>query len=208
MTDREALYRAVLARPADDLARGVYADWLEEHGERDRAAALRDTAAEVYTVDRNAPRPPRPKDVSAALDGLPDGWTSCTIRRGLAAGIEAPYGWFLAHAEAVFRHSPVTAVGLTGHEPLGNGGVPGEFGGDEYGPSTEWVWRQAEVIPGQRLLPWEVPAALWGRPFETVFRDLGAAFAALSVQCVRYGRRLAGLPDTSDASDAQGTVPP
>jgi uncharacterized protein (TIGR02996 family) len=33
MTDRDALWAAVLAAPADDAPRLVYADWLDEHGE-------------------------------------------------------------------------------------------------------------------------------------------------------------------------------
>ena len=40
MTDREALYAAILDRPADTHARLVYADYLDEHGDRhDRAHA-------------------------------------------------------------------------------------------------------------------------------------------------------------------------
>lgn len=41
MTDREALYAAILAAPDDDLARLVFADWLEENNERERAVHLR-----------------------------------------------------------------------------------------------------------------------------------------------------------------------
>jgi uncharacterized protein (TIGR02996 family) len=41
MTDRDALYRAILESPDDDLPRLAYADWLEEHGEPDRAEIIR-----------------------------------------------------------------------------------------------------------------------------------------------------------------------
>lgn len=41
MTDHDALLAAVLAAPADDLPRLVYADWLDEHGDPDRAAFIR-----------------------------------------------------------------------------------------------------------------------------------------------------------------------
>src|SRR5262249_34871164 len=37
MTDRERFLRAIEAEPADDAVRLVYADWLEEHGDPDRA---------------------------------------------------------------------------------------------------------------------------------------------------------------------------
>jgi uncharacterized protein (TIGR02996 family) len=41
MTDREVLLRAVCENPDDDLPRLVFADWLEEHGEPDRAEFIR-----------------------------------------------------------------------------------------------------------------------------------------------------------------------
>lgn len=41
MTDREALMKAILTDPADDTARLVYADWLQEHGEDARAEFIR-----------------------------------------------------------------------------------------------------------------------------------------------------------------------
>ena len=34
MTDREALYAAILDRPDDTHARLVYADYLDDHGDR------------------------------------------------------------------------------------------------------------------------------------------------------------------------------
>lgn len=41
MTDRDALLAAVTAAPNDNLPRRVYADWLEENGEADRAEFIR-----------------------------------------------------------------------------------------------------------------------------------------------------------------------
>lgn len=41
MTTEDALLAAVLANPDDDLPRLVYADWLEEHGEPERAEFIR-----------------------------------------------------------------------------------------------------------------------------------------------------------------------
>ena len=37
MSDRDALYRAILANPADDTPRLAYADWLEENGRPEEA---------------------------------------------------------------------------------------------------------------------------------------------------------------------------
>lgn len=39
--DQQALLNAILANPADDLPRLVYADWLEEHNDPDRAEFIR-----------------------------------------------------------------------------------------------------------------------------------------------------------------------
>ncbi len=41
MTDRDALLAGIRAAPDDDLPRLVYADWLEEHGDADRAEFIR-----------------------------------------------------------------------------------------------------------------------------------------------------------------------
>jgi uncharacterized protein (TIGR02996 family) len=40
-TDRAAFLAAILDRPDDDLPRLVYADWLDEHGEPERAEFIR-----------------------------------------------------------------------------------------------------------------------------------------------------------------------
>ena len=41
MTDRDALYRSILAHPADDTPRLVYADWLEENDRAEEAEFIR-----------------------------------------------------------------------------------------------------------------------------------------------------------------------
>lgn len=41
MTEREALLRAICAHPDDDTPRLVYADWLQERGEEERAELIR-----------------------------------------------------------------------------------------------------------------------------------------------------------------------
>jgi uncharacterized protein (TIGR02996 family) len=41
VTTRSDLYQALLANPEDNTLRLVFADWCEEHGESDRAEAIR-----------------------------------------------------------------------------------------------------------------------------------------------------------------------
>jgi uncharacterized protein (TIGR02996 family) len=47
MSDHDALLRAICENPADDLPRLVYADWLEENGQPERAAFIR-TEIDIY----------------------------------------------------------------------------------------------------------------------------------------------------------------
>jgi uncharacterized protein (TIGR02996 family) len=41
MHDRDALLRAIIENPDDDAPRLIYADWLDEHGDPDRATFIR-----------------------------------------------------------------------------------------------------------------------------------------------------------------------
>src|SRR5262249_43587876 len=54
MTGR-ALLQGVLGAPGADAPRLVYADWLEEHGESERAALIR-TQVELARLDEDDPR--------------------------------------------------------------------------------------------------------------------------------------------------------
>jgi uncharacterized protein (TIGR02996 family) len=55
MTDGDALYRAILDQPDDDAPRLVWADWLEEHGDPERATFVR-LQCEWATIDPGDPR--------------------------------------------------------------------------------------------------------------------------------------------------------
>ena len=41
MSDREAFLRTIVENPEDDVPRLVFADWLEENGDADRAVFIR-----------------------------------------------------------------------------------------------------------------------------------------------------------------------
>lgn len=55
MTEGEALYRAILEQPDDDAPRLVWADWLDEHGDPDRAEFVR-LQCEWAALDPGDPR--------------------------------------------------------------------------------------------------------------------------------------------------------
>jgi len=66
MNEHDALYAAILAHPDDDGPRLVYADWLEEHGEQERAEFIR-VQCELATVPPSDSRP------SLATGGVANG---------------------------------------------------------------------------------------------------------------------------------------
>lgn len=126
MTDRDALYRAILDAPDDDTLRLVYADALEEGGDPRRAAFVR-ARVELARVPKYDPLAVQAKYADqkrrrdegrwvAELPPLPDGlsWPPDPFRRGLPGAIRARDGAaFVDHAEYVFAHYPIEALELT-----------------------------------------------------------------------------------------------
>src|SRR5215468_4094431 len=59
--EQRALWSAILANPLDDTPRLVYADWLQEHGEEERAEFIRvQIELETFGFDRRKGRKQRP----------------------------------------------------------------------------------------------------------------------------------------------------
>jgi uncharacterized protein (TIGR02996 family) len=118
MSDGESLYRAILAAPADDAPRLVYADWLEERGNLERAELIRHMVH--FPRDRAGYRPPNPASLY-----WPDapGWVGYGVRRGFVAEIGLSTPLFLAHAAELFARHPITRVNLLdrGAHPLLDG---------------------------------------------------------------------------------------
>jgi uncharacterized protein (TIGR02996 family) len=178
MSNGDSLYRTILAAPADDAPRLVYADWLEENGHLERAELIRLMVHFPRDVARY--RPPRPGSLY-----WPDapGWLGYGVRRGFVAEIECPPGLFLAHAADLFARHPITRVGLSDRTVAV--GEPG-------------VWARlvpaAEIMPASHFWPVELfPEAVAGDLL--TFPSPVRAFAALSAAAVSFGRRVAGLPE-------------
>ncbi len=96
--DEEALLRAVLGDPGDVLARGAYADWLEEQGQPLRAEASRAaTRKRRQELDQQI-RGADPRPFSGAWDvhfetwedGLPDAFLMMGVFRTKGLQAEAP----------------------------------------------------------------------------------------------------------------------
>ncbi len=125
MTDRDALYRAILDNPEDDTLRLVYADALEESGDPQRAAFIR-TQIELSHLPEYDPLWVRARCQghgrtfnplwTAGLE-LPQGidWARAPFRRGLPGAIQVHDGAgaaFVSHADELFLQYPIESLEL------------------------------------------------------------------------------------------------
>jgi uncharacterized protein (TIGR02996 family) len=93
MSQDEAFLQAIIDHPDDDTPRLVYADWLEEHGQPDRAALIR-VQCELARLPEGDPRRPVLEARERALLAHQDQWLGrlnspllhWRFRRGLVEG--------------------------------------------------------------------------------------------------------------------------
>jgi uncharacterized protein (TIGR02996 family) len=121
MTEREALLRAVCEFPDDDTPRLVFADWLQEHGEEERAEfirvqcrlarkddeRLRQRARELLAAHRESwSQPFQQFEVAGSFRRLMFG---VQFRRGFvfALSVNDEESRFVENAAALFRLAPV-----------------------------------------------------------------------------------------------------
>jgi uncharacterized protein (TIGR02996 family) len=118
----EAFLQAILEDPENDVPRLIFADWLEEHGQPDRAEFIRlqcELARMPQDDERRAALEKREAELrrdhreewGEPLRGLVEGWS---FRRGFVDGVGLKPRAFLAHAEALFRVPTVRDVALDG----------------------------------------------------------------------------------------------
>src|SRR5262245_19590058 len=126
MADADALLRAILATPDDDAPRLVYADWLDEQGESDRAAFIR---AQVELARLPADEPSRTGLVQierTLLGANRDAWSKWLpvwvsaheFCRGFVEWIQCQAADFIAHADAVRSRTPIHGVRLDGKQRI------------------------------------------------------------------------------------------
>src|SRR5437763_14201269 len=108
MTDRAAFLAAIAAAPADDLPRLVFADWLDEHGDPDRAEFIRLQCAAARG------EPADPTRVAALEAAHHVDWLGpfarvafrAEFRRGFVDHAVLPAAAFLAHGPTLRREIP------------------------------------------------------------------------------------------------------
>lgn len=222
MSERDLLLWNVLADPADITARLVFADWLEEHDEPERAALIRlqcagegesvwplvfDLCFRRKTFAQLVPGADyHSVSVSPAVPTLlhydskrDPHRTTLTLSHGFIERVELTCEAFMrpGFAEELFRRHPVRDVVLTDR-------VPEEMqpGGESGG---EWGWA-VSVITARRLHA-AAPNEEIGKSLREMaprrtalgiwapFPSKADAVSAYSRACVLWARRLAGLPD-------------
>jgi uncharacterized protein (TIGR02996 family) len=177
LSDRDALYRAILERPADDAPRLVYADWLEEHGDLERAELIR----HMVHFPRDAVEYRPPKTASVYWPDAPP-WVRYTVRRGFVADITLSTRQFLEFAADLFVRHPIIKVRIMDLGALILGGKAVAVLRADPRDAMQWP---------HDLFPDHEDGA------QLVFSSRKAAARALSRAAVTYGRSKAVLPSLS-----------
>ena len=117
----DALLAEIIDRPEEDAPRLVYADWLDDQGEPDRAAFIRASVelARLDLADERRPAReaealrlllPRKKGWAGPLRRLVRGWE---FSRGLVDKVRLPARDFLSCADELFAAAPIRSLHLT-----------------------------------------------------------------------------------------------
>src|SRR5215207_10420738 len=121
MSDEDALLAAIIANPDEDTVRLVYADWLDENGDSERAEFIRLQVAQadkprMYDADHFRAEALFRKNGEAWLAELPKlhgiEWED-TFRRGFGYAIRVQAGeLLLRHHARLFAAEPIQALTL------------------------------------------------------------------------------------------------
>jgi uncharacterized protein (TIGR02996 family) len=190
MSDEAALLAAILAHPDEDTPRLVYADWLTEHGQPERAEFIRlqcavgvDEAAEERALELEE------RNRGKWLAGLP--WFSSarwSFRRGFPEHLDVPTEAFMEHYNRFAAAPWLRSLCLQAFQR--NAAV--DFVNSEWNP--RWVELELRAA-GYGILTRTV-AALAACPQVRQLRTLRFAAFDLSPACVRAlaeSPHLAGL---------------
>lgn len=199
----ELLLKAVATSPDDDLPRLVAADWLDEHGEPDRAEFIRSQCEyeRWYDPHERAPRgePLRKRIVELWAGPGPGHWfggdlfvslgetlhaiaglhkPAGLVRRGFVSGLRVTVADYFARAADFFAAHPITKVVLSDAHIFPSGGNDTYYLGG-LGMFPREYWRRLDGLPSRY-----------------------AVAEAASAVCVAVGRELAGLPRLESTASA------
>lgn len=128
MSDRQAFLATIRQQPDDDAPRLIFADWLEEQGEPERAEYIR-VQCTLATLPPGDPREADLRQRESELyethfdmlaGELPEWCRSCTFRRGFLHSIEVSAVDLVAHAIDLCRvafPTKITIIDAASHVP-------------------------------------------------------------------------------------------
>lgn len=125
MPPEDAFLRAILADPDDDAPRLIYADWLDENGDSDRAEFIRLQIALAAGAKGDPRRPELTRRERQLLGAHGREWAapvagkglSWTFRRGFIEGVNVAAPTFLSRAADLFAAAPIRHVRLVSIGP-------------------------------------------------------------------------------------------
>jgi uncharacterized protein (TIGR02996 family) len=150
----EPFLRAICENPEDDTVRLVYADWLDENGDPDRAEFIRLQIALPDRPTDSDPRSARAEELRKRnwdlwfggfpkLEGIEWSWF---IRRGFVFSVIVSSGkWFVTHRETLFATTPIQS--LTLHD-AGQGTVGKALAVPEIERVTDLALRRCRIAVG------------------------------------------------------------
>lgn len=118
MAENPELLAAIVAHPREDTPRLAYADWLDDHGDTDRARFIR----LQYEIEKLPPIGAKAskakKEEEALLKKHESRWLGelaglarkCVFRRGFVEMVRVSVAPFLAHAGRLFELAPIRDV--------------------------------------------------------------------------------------------------
>jgi uncharacterized protein (TIGR02996 family) len=122
MTDEDALMRAVIADPDDDAPRLIFADWLDENGQCERAEFIRVQIALAEMATNDERRPELRRCERRLLRRWGNRWTQALrpavfnyiFRRGFVESVVCIADEFLSNGKPLFALAPIRFLWLTG----------------------------------------------------------------------------------------------
>jgi len=175
--DGAGLLAAIIANPADDVPRLIYADWMEDNGHTARARWIRVGMAFRQQIHAPPWHYTPWEGQHRVVKGLPeyvmpDDWSRFVWHRGFVAYVKCPLAAWQTHGPALVRAHPVTRVELSDREPAN------EYGG--------WTWHDDDD-EADDCLPPEVCERMEPRG-DWVFSSLGEARSAASAALLKWAK--------------------
>jgi uncharacterized protein (TIGR02996 family) len=219
MSDRNAFLRAICETPADDAPHLVFADWLNENGESERAEFIRvqcELAIEGGNKEligrqrillplmriflrRSIPKPATAVfwhiDTINPINDILQDAPALYLRCGFVAEVACPLADWLAHGKAICEQHPVERVRITDRRPLN---LPADWNG-------EYTLRWIEPDNGRVTRPYHLPKPVFRKlkglqmpgqhpRVPWYFQSVDAAIEGASRAALTWGRDEAGLP--------------